>query len=222
MGSSEVTDGSSSVAVLRPDHFVFAAPDVGAAVDELERRLGVRATPGGKHVGLGTHNSLLALGEDVYLEVIGPDPEQPDPAQPRPFGIDTLRGVGRLVTWACKAPDLQARVESARAAGYDPGAVMPLKRAAPGGQLLEWRLTLRPQPAGDGLVPFLIDWGQTPSPALSAPKGCTVIDAAGEHPDPAGVAERLGALGARLRIHRADAPALILTLDTPRGRVELR
>ena len=35
-----------------------------AAVAE---RLGVRAAPGGKPPGLGTHSALLALGESTYI-----------------------------------------------------------------------------------------------------------------------------------------------------------
>ena len=97
---------------MRLDHVVYAAPDLDAAIDDLERRLGVRASAGGKHAGLGTHNALLALSDDAYLEVIGPDPEQPQPDRPRPFGIDSLTA-GRVVTWAARAQDLDAVVASA-------------------------------------------------------------------------------------------------------------
>ena len=36
-------------------------------------------------------------------------------------------------------------------------------------------LTRREPPLLDGLVPFLIDWGDNPSPAASAPVGCTLV-----------------------------------------------
>lgn len=72
------------------DHIVYAVPDVSAAVQNLTIRLGVAPIMGGKHQGLGTHNALLSLSEMAYLEIIGPDPDQPTPSMPRPFAIDTL------------------------------------------------------------------------------------------------------------------------------------
>jgi hypothetical protein len=209
------------VSPLPLDHLVYAAPDLDAAVAELEKRLGVRAAPGGSHPGLGTRNALLALSADSYLEVIAPDPAQPEPARPRPFGIDAL-AKGRLVTWAARAAELEVRVEAARAAGYDPGFVVPVSRAAPDGRKLAWRLTVRPTPGGDGLVPFLIDWGSTPHPAGSAPPGCALLALRGEHPDPERVARDLSALGASLPVTRAAAVSLVALVDAPAGRVELR
>lgn len=83
----------------RLDHLVIATPELERTVDDLEDRLGVRATAGGQHPGRGTRNALLALGERSYLEVVGPDPEQATPPRARWFGIDLLAGP-RLVAWA--------------------------------------------------------------------------------------------------------------------------
>ena len=164
------------------DHLVIATPDLDSAVDALTDQIGVRPSPGGKHPGIATQNHLLSLSDSCYLEVIGPDPSQPAPDFPRPFGIDDLTEA-KLVTWAIHVTDLEGRIESARAGGYDPGEIMPLSRQSPDG-LLEWRLTTRPERAAGGIVPFLIDWGQTPSPALASAKGCSLLDLRAEHPDP--------------------------------------
>jgi hypothetical protein len=195
--------------------------DLAAAVEEFAARTGVRPTPGGRHPGRGTHNALAALGTDRYLEIIAPDPAQPAPPGPRPFGLDRLMAP-RLVTWAVKAPDLDARVGRARAAGYDPGPVQAMGRDRPDGVRLDWRLVRAAEPPGDGLVPFLIDWGATPHPAATAASGCTLVSLRGEHPAPETILPLLAAIGVALPISRGSAPALIATLDTPRGGLELR
>jgi hypothetical protein len=69
------------------DHFVFAVPNLADGVGEFQRLVGVNPVRGGSHTNLGTATYLVGLGGSAYLEIIGPDPDQPDPAQPRPFGV---------------------------------------------------------------------------------------------------------------------------------------
>ena len=131
---------------LHIDHLVYATPDLAAAVADIEERFGVAPTPGGAHVGLGTFNALLGLGGRTYLEIVGPDPAQPEPVNPRPFGIDDLTEPS-LVAW-CAAPQraLVDVVQAAREAGFDPGDVRAMSRQRPDGVLLEWELTLTSLP----------------------------------------------------------------------------
>jgi catechol 2,3-dioxygenase-like lactoylglutathione lyase family enzyme len=187
------------------DHLVYATPDLEESVRLVTKLTGVRPVEGGPHPDLGTRNYLLGLGELRYLEIIGPDPDQPEPAAPRPFGIDGLTEP-RLAAWAVRAADIEARVARSRAQGYDPGPIEPLSRRTPGGDLLRWRLTFPYEP----VVPFLIDWGRTPHPGRKLPV-VPLTAFAGVHPDPADVRTRLTALGVELDV-REGAPGLVAVL----------
>jgi len=203
------------------DHLVYATPDLAAGITQVERLLGVSAVPGGQHPGWGTRNALIGLGDNTYLEIIGPDPDQPKPSRPRRFGIDELQAP-RLVTWAVKGTDLEAIVENAKSRGLDLGQVQAGSRRRPDGVLLSWRLTVSPVLNEGGIVPFFIDWGETPQPAASLPKGCLLIALRSEYPDANRVRAVLSPLGLNLRVDSGSAPAIIATIRTPNGDVELR
>jgi hypothetical protein len=201
------------------DHLVYAAPDLTAAVADLEGRFGVRAQAGGSHTGLGTHNALLALGPRTYLEIIAPDPGQPAPAVPRPFGIDDL-ACGALVSWALTCDDIDQAVADARRHGYVPGPIVDGQRVGPAGSVLRWRSAVNA--LDDDLVPFLICWGSTEHPARSAPAGLSLKSLRIEHPDPSSLTPALLALGAGIEVNAAAAPALVATLGGPAGPSILR
>ena len=203
------------------DHIVYAVPDVHAAIEDVAQRFGVRPALGGKHTGIGTHNALLSLSETAYLEIIGPDPEQPPPSTSRPFDLDTNTGP-RLITWLAKATNLDQQIENARRLGYDVGTITPMSRNLPDGTRIEWRLSIPLRPLGDWLVPILIDWRTDRHPAKTSPKGCTLIELYGEHPQPETIRPILAALGVTLDSRQAATPALVAVLDTPKGRIQFR
>jgi hypothetical protein len=203
------------------DHLVYATPDLQLGIETIEKLFGVRATPGGEHPGRGTRNALISLGSRVYLEIIGPDPEQPAPALPRPFGIDDLKEA-RLVTWVAKGKNLESFANEAARGGVKLGQVIDGSRRRTDGVMLSWRYTDPRTVVFDGLVPFFIDWGKTPHPASTSTSGASLIALRAEHPHPEPVQEALNKLGLDLRVQRGPRPALIATVNSPRGRVELR
>ena len=154
---------ASNTLLALVDHLVLATPDLQRGIDVIEQQLGVKATPGGQHPGLGTRNALVALGPTSYLEIIGPDPDQPKPAGPRRFGIDDLKAP-RIVRWVVKSSELEAVSARAARSNVTLGVVMPGSRRRPDGVVLSWRYTDPNTVAADGLVPFFIDWGASPHP----------------------------------------------------------
>lgn len=202
------------------DHIVFAAPELSRAVERFAELTGVSPAPGGQHIGRGTANHLVGLGGDAYLEIIGPDPERPAPPRPRPFGIDRLTEA-KVVAWAIHPPDLDARIEAARAAGYDPGAVVPLSRQTPDGETMHWRLTWPDLDAAAGLVPFLIDWGDTPPPPRRGLPTVPLVSLEATHPAPDRLRPALAALGVDLPLRPGNRPGLTVVLAGRHGEVVL-
>lgn len=219
--AANVRQAASGSLLSTVDHLVYATPDLQLGIETIETLFGVRATPGGQHPGRGTRNALVSLGPGIYLEIIGPDPAQAQPPQPRPFGIDDLKEP-RLVTWAAKGKNLESFANEAIRGGVKLGQVTDGSRRRTDGVMLSWRYTDPRTVVFDGVVPFFIDWGQTPHPASTAAPGASLIGLRAEHPDLERVQKALSQLELDLRVQRGPRSALIATVSSPRGRVELR
>jgi hypothetical protein len=208
------------MAITGLDHIIYATPDLELAIAEIRALTGVEPMLGGSHPGRGTRNALLSLGPDTYVEILAPDPAQSAEALAR--SADRIPSKARLTAWAAKCADLEGAVKAASQGDLDLGRIEEMSRVRPSGEQLAWRLT-RGTPPGDGLVPFLIDWGESPHPAPSAPTGCSLRYFRAEHLDPARVKDYLALLGLQdvLEVSRGPVPRMILGLHTPNGEVVL-
>lgn len=207
------------------DHLVVTTPDLSAALDEFEQRLGVRPQLGGEHPRYGTHNALLALGGDAFVEVIAAQPGVSETDLPRPFGLD--RGVTEtsLCTFAAHPDDLEDAADRLRELGVDVGPVEDGERTAPDGTRLTWRLTgplagvsAAVEPAG--VVPFLIDWQDTTSPAHTVSARVQLTGWGVSSPDADRVRGLLATVGVPLPVTDGE-PALWIELEGPAGRWRL-
>jgi hypothetical protein len=203
------------------DHIVYGVPRrLMQAVAWFAGLTGVQPVRGGSHEGMGTANFLVGLGAGVYLEIIGPDPDQPQPAAGRWFGIDRLT-TSRIVTWAIRTADINGSVAAAKALGYDPGQPTSMSRRTDAGDVLRWRLTPPQIELNDGLVPFLIDWGSTPHPTSRDLPQTRLTSWAAIHPTPEILQRPLAALGCQLHIAAGDRPALTAVIKGHHGLVTL-
>jgi len=205
----------------RVDHLVYATPDLELGIERIHEVLGIRAATGGSHPGRGTRNALVALGTTSYLEIIGPDPDQPAPAGGRPFRIDALKAPA-LVAWAAKGQKLDALAADAKTRGVALGPVVDGSRKRPDGVTLAWRYTDPRTVVAEGVVPFFIDWGASPHPARTAAAGATLVALRAEHPNPARARAALAALGIDLPVARARRAGLVATIESPKGLVDIR
>lgn len=197
------------------DHLVIAARTLQEGQAWLEGRLGVTLAPGGEHTQFGTHNALLSLGPDAYLEVIAVNPHAPAPARPRWFGLDTpelrqrLEDGPALIHWVASVPALPASPE-----------VLELSRGEN-----RWALTV-PQdgslPDG-GVKPSLIVWHTPPPPTRLPDAGVRLASLRLGTPDPDRLRDWLDALNfaGEVEVYEAPQPVLAAMVETPHGLVTL-
>lgn len=162
---------------------------------------------------MGTHNRLLRLGDDVYLEVIALNPAAAAPGRPRWFGMDSVPSRPGLASWV-------ARTDSIDNAPAELGAAEAMSRGD-----LSWRLTVTADgtlPMG-GVAPALIEWPQR-NPAHRMPDlGCRLERLELLHPQPAALEALLQKIGAArpVSVVRSHIPALRAHILTPAGRCTL-
>lgn len=166
-----VSLGSKLMAVqsIQPDHIILGCRDLQEGIDYAEQVSGYRAALGGAHPGRGTRNALLKLGERGYLEILAPDPAQPELGWHKqlPDLAEPL-----VVGWAVPARNLDQYASRLRAQGIACIGPTPGTRSKPDGEVLRWK-TLRLEDDKQGILPFYIEWTDDSShPATDAPGGC--------------------------------------------------
>lgn len=150
------------------DHLVVAARTLDEGAAWVAKRLGADPVEGGRHDFMGTHNRVLSLGADAYVEVIAIDPQAFPPPRPRWFGLDCnqtralLQQGPALIHWVERTDDLE---RDAAAAG-DEVDLMAFSRGP-----FQWRMALTRDGSlpGGGLRPTLIQW-TSGHPAASMPR----------------------------------------------------
>ena len=202
------------------DHLVVTAPNLKAGVEWVRNTLGATPELGGKHVPIGTHNCLLRLGEDIYLEVISPDPNAPDPGRPRWFELDKLGPASRprLATWLVRTSDIHEAVSGCTEAL---GNVEMMSRGD-----LNWLITV---PADgtmllDGIAPALIQWQSTAHPAQRMrDEGCTLRAIELHHSQPQRVERMFQSIGLdtgriiTIGSEPQTPPRMVARIETRRG-----
>lgn len=199
--------------MLEFDHIAVSGETLEEAVELCEAALGVRLQPGGKHETFGTHNALLQIGKDLYLEAIATDPEAPAPDRPRWFDLDNFSGRARPTNWVCRTADLT------QALGHlSPGVGEPVALSRSD---LRWLMAV-PEDGKlpfDGCHPAIIQWQSPTHPgAILKDRDVQLRRLTVTHPE----AQELSALlkpllPERHVIFEDGEPGLSAEFDTPHG-----
>lgn len=204
------------------DHLTVIAPTLADGVAHVRACLGIDMPFGRQHPDMGTHNHLLKLGEDVYLEVIAIDPTAPTPAHPRWFGLDDQHAVRaawesgqRLRGWVARTQQMDALLAQhgsllGRKTQLSAGTAPPYFFAIPPGGALPLA----------GVAPSVIDRGTRPPPIAAMPDlGARLLRFTIGHPEPAMVEDLYATLGVANapQVHRGDTVRYRAEIDTPGG-----
>jgi catechol 2,3-dioxygenase-like lactoylglutathione lyase family enzyme len=224
------------------DHLVFTCADLDAGIAWAERTFGVRPVRGGAHPQWGTHNALMSLGRERYLELLAPDPNAPSAGRANVagralFGMGAGASAGaadgaahetetwltaapRLTTWMLHSRTIDPLLTAALHAGIDLGRVTAGSRMRADGTEISWEIAIPPVRPLDGCVPWLIDWGWSAHPSIAAPQGARLDWMEVVHPDPERVRRALDAVNCRsLDVRQGSVPGIVVGVACPRGVV---
>lgn len=194
------------------DHLVIAAADLEEGARWIEERIGVSLDAGGRHDTFGTHNRLLSLGPDSYLEVIAVDPDAPPPGRPKWFELDTsamrerLAAGPALIHWVVRVGSVDEIADPLELSRGDNRWVIGVSR--------DGRMPL------GGLAPSHILWRTPPPSTLLPDKGIRLESLVVATREPELVRNLIRDVGGPVSV-TAGSDVLSATLTTPHGHAVL-
>ena len=205
----------------RIDHVVIGAANLTSGSSILETKLNTKFSPGGEHKVMGTHNRLIKLQSNIYLEVIAINPNVDKPTRPRWFSLDELnikekiKNSPRALCWVLEVDNIEDTVKKC---GYNPGEILLLSRDD-----LTWKVTIPSDGklVESGVLPILIEWpcNQHPSEKLNNTK-VSLKKLSLFHPEPNKIQKIISNLIESDLINISEGiPKMELILATKNGKV---
>ena len=196
------------------DHLVVSAGSLDAGTKFIEDMLGVPLEEGGKHPNMGTHNTLLSLGPDVYLEVIAINAAAPGPMRPRWYDLDNFNGPPKLTNWVASTGNIASVLKGLPSQA---GHATSLQRGD-----LQWKMAV----PSNGKLPFngafpgIIEWQGVSHPAKRLPdQGCRLDQLILVHPEAAELSRIMANFLVTPEIHitKGSQFSIAAAISTPTG-----
>ena len=202
------------------DHITITAPTIEAGAELVKKSLGVIPQKGGEHPRMGTHNLLLRLGEDVFLEVISCNPFAEKPKRPRWFALDDINKntPAKLKTWVARTEDIHCTLD---VCSESLGEIEPMSRGE-----TNWLITIPEDgslPINEG-APALIQWQVKSHPAANLNDyGLSLIKLQIYNPEAERISKLLNSINLTgdVKVLRSSESKIVASINTPNGIREL-
>lgn len=201
--------------LLTLDHLAVAAKYLTPGVNHVSEQLSVTPPFGGEHALMNTHNHLMKLGTDEFLEIISINPAASVPERPRWFALDEFNeDTPRLITWVARTDDLDAALNATHFINWQ---ALTVSRGE-----LTWRIAVREDGSlpFDGAFPTIIEWPMRPFPGSKMTDfDCSLNALHITHPKADKLVELLSTLidDHRISITQGEETVLSAVIDTPGG-----
>ena len=205
------------------DHLVIGAASLKQGIDYVAELLGVNIPFGGVHLKMGTHNHLMQLGNNTFLEVIAINNEIEPPNSPRWYGLDDpfirqqISVKPTLLTWVVNTKNIKELIEMT---SFSLGNVELINRGE-----LSWYFGL-PEDGrllAGGMLPYAIEWHSDIHPSQNMVNlGCKLQSLEIHHPNAQWLRKSLESIGGLHLVEinelpRNTTPYLTANISTPSG-----
>lgn len=161
------------------DHILLGVDDLEKGINSFQELTGVEPRKDGRNAQLGTHSAIVNLGENMFLEIIAPDPEfDADTLDPdlREYIYDRLTGMEELapLRWAVGTSNLERTLVFMQRSRGRPSEIMNGSRQRGWGREQAWRWVRLISPKS-GVTPMVVQWAdENKRPQDRAPGGCSL------------------------------------------------
>jgi len=223
---SESSRTGAAESAIQIDHVIWAVPDLDRGVEQFKQMSGIEAIVGGVHPGRGTRNSLVSAGENMYFEIIAPDPAQlpldpaANPVQAFAHRISQM-AAPEVDMFAVSAADLESVVAKGRELGLEVVGPTPGQRMTPEGVLIRWSHVDFVGHGFGQFIPFALNWLDSPHPSTTSPRGATIVGITVEHPRADELRRIYEGLGIPARVVQAAEPRIVVHMRSPKGSFDV-
>lgn len=205
------------------DHLVIGAANLEQGVDFVKNKFGVDIPAGGVHLTMGTHNHLMQLGNETFLEIISINDEIEKPKNPRWYGLDDplirqqINKEPMFLTWVVNTRSINDFISKA---SFSLGSAELISRGE-----LSWFFGLPNDGRllAGGMLPYAMQWQTDFHPSAGmADLGCNLEHLEIYHPYSTWLSGHLASIDAldlvEVKQTEADSsPYLVAHINTPLG-----